>query len=54
MGIPSSSAAVERFFSICGSVCKKRASNINVELFKAKFILRGNFELVEKLEEVKY
>jgi len=49
MSIPASSAYVERFFSVCGVVCKNRAMNMNDELIICKCMLKANIKLLDEL-----
>ena len=49
LNINSSSACIERFFSICGFVQKKNSSNIKSDLFKARCLLEANLDLLAKL-----
>lgn len=54
LGIPSSSACIERFFSLCGFMSKKQAAAIDNELFAKKCLLRGNLEVIHLLKQVIY
>jgi len=49
VSIPASSAYIERFFSICGVVCKNRAMNMNDELIICKCMLKANMKLLDEL-----
>ena len=51
--IPASSAYVERFFSICGVVCKDRAMNMKDELIIVKCLLKANFKWLQELNDTK-
>ena len=51
LNIQSSSAFVERFFSICGIICKKRASNMKNELIIMRSMMKANFHLLNELNE---
>lgn len=54
--IPSSSASIERFFSLCGSVCNPRACNMTDELVRTRCLLKGNLKIIEELgyKELKF
>ena len=54
LGIPSSSAGIERFFSMCGFMSKKNGCSINTDLFIDKCILRANLDLIEDLQDIEY
>lgn len=47
--IPSTSACIERYFSICGFVDKKNSSNISPDLFVTRCLLRANLEILKEL-----
>lgn len=47
--IPSTSASIERYFSICGFVSNKRSSNIAPDLFITRCLLRANLGLLTEL-----
>ena len=49
--INSSSAFIERFFSICGFVEDKRQMNITQDLFTTRCLLRANIKILNELEE---
>lgn len=49
--IPSSSAYIERFYSICGNVCKQRSGNMSSQTIINRSILKANIEILEKLTE---
>ncbi len=49
--INSSSAFIERYFSICGFVQDKRKMNITQELFITRCLLRSNIKILNELEE---
>jgi hypothetical protein len=51
LNIQSSSAFVERFFSICGIICKKRASNMKNKLIIMRSMMKANFHLLNELNE---
>ena len=48
--ICSSSAFIERYFSICGFIQNKRSSNITVELFIKRCFLRANVKILNELK----
>lgn len=54
LGIPSSSAGIERFFSLCGFMSKKQSAAIDHDLFVKKCLLRGNLDVIHLLNEIKY
>ena len=47
--IQSSSAFIERFFSICGVVCKKRSSNMSDEKIILRSFLKSNMKLLNEM-----
>ncbi len=47
--LPASSAYIERFFSICGVVCKNRAMNMKDELIIIRCLLKSNLKWLEEL-----
>ena len=49
MNVPSTSASLERFFSICGFISNKRSRSIDPDNFIKKCMLRANFEIVKNL-----
>jgi hypothetical protein len=49
LNIQSSSSFVERFFSICGVVCKKRATNMKNKLIIMRSMMKANFHLLNIL-----
>ena len=48
--VPASSAFVERFFSICGVICKKRCGNMSADLTIKRSFLKSNFEILNSLK----
>ena len=46
LNIPSSSAFVERYFSMCGVVCKQRAGNMDPDLIITRSMLKSNLKLL--------
>ena len=49
--INSSSAIIERFFSICGIINTQRNQNMEFELFEILAIHSSNFKILEKLKK---
>ncbi len=49
LNINSSGAAIERFYSICGILSNKRASNLSPELFITRCLLRANIHILNEL-----
>ena len=47
--IPSSSAYIERFYSICGNVCKTRAGNMTPTTICQRSFLKANSKVLNKL-----
>ena len=47
--IPASSASVERLFSICGIVNRKRAGNMNNQTLINRAFLKANSDLLEEM-----
>lgn len=47
--IRSSSAFVERLFSICGIIRDKRSENMKEDLFEHRAMLASNIELINKV-----
>ncbi len=52
LNINSSSACIERYFSICGFISNKKSGNINNDLFVSKCLLRSNISLLNELNQV--
>jgi len=50
LNINSSSAFIERFFSICGFIQDKRRQNITIDLFKMRCLLRANIKILDELK----
>lgn len=50
LSIPSSSAFVERFFSICGVICKKRCGNMSDETFIMRSFIKCNLAILNGLK----
>jgi hypothetical protein len=51
LNTPSSSAFVERFFNLCGVVCKQRAGSMSAELLETRSMLKVNMGLLEEYQE---
>jgi hypothetical protein len=49
LNIPSSSAFIERFFSICGVICNKRSLNIGDDLLITRSLLKANIKLLNEI-----
>jgi hypothetical protein len=49
--IPASSAFIERFFSVCGVVCKKRCGNMSDELIIMRSFLKCNIDILNSLKK---
>jgi len=47
--IPSSSAFIKRYFSLCGIVCKKRSGNIDFDLIISRSMLKANIKILNDL-----
>ena len=47
--IPSSSAYIERFYSIAGNVCKQRCGNMSSETIIYRSVLKANIGNLDKL-----
>ena len=54
LNINSSSAFIERFFSICGFIQDKRRQNITIDLFKKRCLLRANIKILDELKETSF
>jgi hypothetical protein len=52
--IQSSAAFIERFFSICGVVCKKRAANMKNKLIIMRSIMKANIHILDQLNQGYY
>jgi hypothetical protein len=50
LSIPASSAFIERFFSICGTVCTKRNGNMGDDLLIKRSFLKSNLKILNELE----
>jgi hypothetical protein len=50
LGIPASSAFIERYYSICGVICKKRNGNMSGELLIERCMLRANMQILNNIE----
>ena len=49
LNIPASSAFIERFYSICGNVCKPRAGNMTPKLIIERSFLKSNIHILDSL-----
>ena len=49
LNIPSSSAFIERFYSICGNVCKRECGNMTPETIIQRSFLKANTKFLENL-----
>lgn len=47
--IPASSAFIERFYSLCGNVCKNRSGNMSAETIIARTLLKANIGILDEL-----
>jgi hypothetical protein len=50
--IQCSSAFIERYFSICGIICKKRSMAMNDDLIVMRSLLKSNMELLKELNSI--
>jgi hypothetical protein len=48
--IPASSASVERLFSICGIINRKRAGNMSDKTLIDRAFLKANVEILNQLK----
>ena len=46
LNIPSSSASIERFFSICGVICTQRRGNMSADMIITRSMLKVNLNLL--------
>ena len=44
--IPSSSAFIERFYSVCGNVCNKKAGNMTPNTLIQRSFLKANYNIL--------
>ena len=51
--VSSSSAFIERFFSICGIICDTRSANMKDDLVETRCLLKANISLLNLLAESK-
>ena len=51
LNIPSSSAFIERFFNICGVICKKRSMQMKDDLIINRCLLKANMAILNELNE---
>ena len=54
LNIPSSGAFIERFFSICGSICSVRRGRSDTDLIRCRCLLKANFKLLQELKFEEY
>lgn len=54
LNIKSSSAIIERFFSICGIVNDKRRQNMSDELLITRSLLKANMSTLSEMNETNY
>ncbi len=52
VSIPASTAYIERFFSVCGVVCRNRAMNMKDELVIIRCLLKANLKWLEELAHI--
>lgn len=50
LNISSSSAFIERFFSICGGICTQRRGRSDPDLIRFRCILKANLKLLQELK----
>ena len=51
LNINVSSAFIERFFSICGIICKKQSGNMSDDMIITRSILKTNIEILKELNQ---
>ena len=49
LNVQASSAFIERFFSICGVVCSRRATNMKPDLIIKRSMLKSNIHILNHL-----
>ena len=49
LNVPASSAFIERYYSICGNVCKKRCGNFSPDTIIYRSMLKANIHLLDGL-----
>ena len=49
LNIPSSSAFIERFFSICGAICNKRSGNYSDDMIILRSFLKANMNTLQNM-----
>jgi hypothetical protein len=49
LNIPASSAFIERFFSLCGAICKSRCGNMTAQTIINRCMLKANMELLNNM-----
>jgi hypothetical protein len=52
--IPASSAYIERFYSICGNICKSRAGNMSAQTIITKPMLKANIKILHQLTSTQF
>ena len=53
LNIPASSAFIERYYSICGNVCKARAGNMTPKIIEARSFLKSNIKILDNLSKMR-
>jgi hypothetical protein len=53
INIRSSSAVIERFFSICGIIDAARRRNSKTDLFTTRALLKANYDILKKLNSTR-
>ena len=51
LNIQSSSAFIERFFSICGVFCTRRATNMKADLLIKRSMMKSNMHILTHLNK---
>ena len=49
LNIPSSSAFIDRFFSICGAICNKRSGNYSDDMIILRSFLKANMNTLQNM-----
>ena len=52
LNIPSSSAYIERHFSLSGAICSQRRGNMSADLIITRSMLKANIKLINTLNQV--
>ncbi|CAF1029887.1 unnamed protein product, partial [Brachionus calyciflorus] len=50
LNIPSSSAYIERFYSICGAICKQNCGDMRKNTIIMRSVLKANIDLIENIK----